>query len=206
MGDSVGSLDSIAAPDSPVCATERRIVSDQSECLEQLMVRYQQADDDAAAELIEKLSPRLFSFFARSTSTRVQAEDWLQECWLRVHKARHSYRPGAPVLPWIYGVARYTRLDGLRRLQRDRVLEELKEETLACKESEASMHHSKTELWHLLGKLPQSQQEVILLQKVVGLSQEEVARATGSTVGSVKQRAHRGYRNLRSALQGQGVE
>jgi RNA polymerase sigma-70 factor (ECF subfamily) len=57
----------------------------------------------------------------------------------------------------------------------------------------------------LVAELPQSQQEVVKMLKVAGLSLEETARATGSTVGSVKQKAHRAYRRLRELLVAQGM-
>jgi RNA polymerase sigma-70 factor (ECF subfamily) len=55
-----------------------------------------------------------------------------------------------------------------------------------------------------VASLPESQREVLTMLKVNELSLEEVARATSSTVGAVKQRAHRAYERLRSLLdQGQ---
>jgi len=48
--------------------------------------------------------------------------------------------------------------------------------------------------------LPQSQREVIFLLKVAEMTLEDVARATSSTIGSVKQKAHRGYATLRERL------
>jgi RNA polymerase sigma-70 factor (ECF subfamily) len=56
------------------------------------------------------------------------------------------------------------------------------------------------DLWRLVGQLPPSQQEVVQMLKISGLSLEEVARATGSSVGSVKQKAHRAYQKLRELL------
>jgi RNA polymerase sigma-70 factor (ECF subfamily) len=53
----------------------------------------------------------------------------------------------------------------------------------------------------LLARLPESQQEVLTMLKVDGLSIEEIARATSSTAGAVKQKAHRAYQRLRSFLQ-----
>jgi RNA polymerase sigma-70 factor (ECF subfamily) len=52
--------------------------------------------------------------------------------------------------------------------------------------------------------LPQSQREVIFMLKVSGMSLEEVARATASTVGAVKQKAHRAYAALRRMLEKEG--
>jgi RNA polymerase sigma-70 factor (ECF subfamily) len=56
----------------------------------------------------------------------------------------------------------------------------------------------------LLAPLPESQREVIQMLKVAGLSLEEVARATSSSVGSVKQKVHRAYKKLREEMSGVG--
>lgn len=170
------------------------------------MRRYQQADAAATAELVRTVSPMLLRFLAGPLQTRAHAEDMLQECWLRIHKARHTYRQGAPVLPWVFAIARYTRVDAYRRRsQIDRReyqsehLEALAPATVASPADTDGM-----DLWNLVGELPASQQEVVKMLKVTGMSLQEVARATGGTVGSVKQKAHRAYTKLRQLLEAQG--
>ena len=58
------------------------------------MCRYQQADHAAATALVAALSPALLRFFRFNSASREQAEDLLQETWLKIHRMRHSYRPG----------------------------------------------------------------------------------------------------------------
>ncbi len=91
--------------------------------LEQLMGRYQQADAVAATALIEQLSPQLYRFFAAQLGARDEAGDMLQDAWLRIHRVRHTYRPGEPVLPWVYAVARCVRVDSYRKRRRIAVKE-----------------------------------------------------------------------------------
>jgi RNA polymerase sigma-70 factor (ECF subfamily) len=52
----------------------------------------------------------------------------------------------------------------------------------------------------LLAPLSPAERETVVMLKVTGMSLEEVARATSSTVGSVKQKAHRAYKKLRNLL------
>ena len=52
-----------------------------------------------------------------------------------------------------------------------------------------------------MAQLPDSQREVLTMLKVLGMSVDEVAGVTGSTAGSVKQKAHRAYTRLRMILQ-----
>jgi RNA polymerase sigma-70 factor (ECF subfamily) len=66
------------------------------------MKRYQRGDTTAVTALVECLTPRLYRFFASPTNSSADAEDMLQEAWLRVHRVRHTYRGAEPVLPWLY--------------------------------------------------------------------------------------------------------
>src|SRR5277367_3000529 len=92
--------------------------------LDRLMARYQHADPEAPTALIGALSPALLRFFrTQDLMSREQADDLLQETWLRIHRVRHTYRPGQPVLPWVYAIARRVRVDGYRRTRRIRVHE-----------------------------------------------------------------------------------
>ncbi len=68
------------------------------------MERYQQADSDAPAVLITALSPALLCFFRSQPANRERADDLLQDTWLRIHRVRHNYRPGVPVLPWVFAI------------------------------------------------------------------------------------------------------
>jgi RNA polymerase sigma-70 factor, ECF subfamily len=168
--------------------------------LEQLMVRYQQADEAAARSLIEQLSPQLYRFFASQLGDAGDASDMLQDAWLRIHRVRHTYRPGEPVVPWIYAIARCVRVDSYRKRRRITV-REIVLESLPERSDERAESHDLPAFDTLIADLPASQREVLTLLKVNGLSLEEVARATSSSVGSVKQKAHRAYERLRGLLE-----
>jgi sigma-70-like protein len=86
--------------------------------LRDLMVRYQQGDAAAVDTLVTNLSPALLRFCWGPAMSHSDAEDLLQDCWLRIHRARHTYLPSEPLLPWIFAVARHTRLDAHRRRRR----------------------------------------------------------------------------------------
>ena len=138
-------------------------------------------------------------FFRSQTRSYEQADDLLQETWLRIHRVRHTYRPGEPVLPWVYAIARRVGVDGYRRTRRVSAHEtpmEVLPERPEYRPPPASLPDFET----LVAGLPEAQREVITLLKVGGLSLEEVACATSSSVGAVKQKAHRAYERLRAIL------
>jgi len=172
--------------------------------LEMLMARYQQGDFAAATSLIQRLSPRLHRFFAVQIASRGDADDLLQETWLRLHEVRRTYRAGEPLLPWLYAIARHIRVDHYRKERRLATRQGRLEEMPPVAGPPAAPAETPG-LEALLAPLPESQREVIAMLKVAGMSLEEVARATSSSVGSVKQKAHRGYQKLRERLTSMGL-
>src|SRR5258708_2396564 len=165
------------------------------------MRQYQRADPDATTQLIRQVSPLLLRFLINQCRNAAEAEDLLQDTWLRIHKSRHTYREGEPVLPWMFAIARHVKVDGYRRFHRihsrERVMFPLPEPPQPSGAPIAAIPDFGT----LIAALPASQREVVSMLKVSGMSLEEVARATASSVGSVKLKAHRAYQKLRSILQ-----
>src|SRR6266481_1328394 len=133
--------------------------------LDQLMVRYQQADQAATATLIERLSPRLHWFFASQMGSRTDADDMLQDLWLRIHRVRHTYRPGEPLLPWVYAIAHRVRIDSYRKRRRTSPeigVDVLPERAVQEKQSNVPAFDE------LLATLPEGQREVLTMLKVGG--------------------------------------
>lgn len=167
--------------------------------LRKLMTRYQRADPSALDELVRAVSPPLLRYFSSSRFDRNEAEDLLQNCWLRIHRSRDTYRASEPVMPWMYAVARHTRLDAYRkrrRLAAREVLVGAVPEVLQA--DNPDVHAGNFE--SMISGLPDAQREVLIMLKVSGMSLEEIARATASTVGAVKQKARRAYATLRQVL------
>src|SRR6202163_975056 len=129
------------------------------------MVGYQRADSAATSVLIRQVSPLLLRFFASQCGSRPDAEDLLQDTWLEIHKVRHTYRPGEPVLPWIYAIARHVRVDSYRKAQRIERHEQ-QVEVLPEHAFRAAVRGRGPDLETLLGALPESQREVIAMLKI----------------------------------------
>jgi RNA polymerase sigma-70 factor (ECF subfamily) len=124
----------------------------------------------------------------------------LQEAWLRIHRVRHTYRPGEPLLPWVYAIARCVRVDSYRKRRRiagREIAVEVLPEPAVAREDPTDL----PPFDQIIAELPASQRQVLTMLKVNGLTLEEVAQATSSSVGSVKQKAHRAYERLRGLIQ-----
>jgi RNA polymerase sigma-70 factor (ECF subfamily) len=179
---------------------ERDAPARRSTELDRYMERYQQADPAAPVALINALSPALLRYFRSQSASRAQADDLLQETWMRIHRMRHTYRPGEPVLPWVYAIARRVRIDAYRRTRRLAAYETATGVLPEAPPRVGPIRSSLPDFETLIAALPEAQREVLTMLKVGGLTLEEVARATSSTVGAVKQKAHRAYEKLRTIL------
>ncbi len=168
--------------------------------IEHLMSRYQQGDFAAASALVDRVSPQLYRFFTAQAFSRTEADDLLQETWLRIHKVRHTWRPGEPALPWFYAIARHIRVDHYRKTLRSATGARTLEAVSASLPARSPISDQAEQIAALLAPLSDGEREVLEMLKVAGMSLEEVAGATSSSVGSVKQKAHRAYKKLRKAF------
>ena len=108
-------------------------------------------------------------------------------------------------MPWVFAIARHTGLDGFRKRRRLASREVLVSDPPDSAAQSGEQSKDTDRFTRIVAELPESQREVLIMLKVSGMSLEEVARATSSTVGSVKQKAHRAYERLRATFKKEGA-
>ncbi|MDQ0305111.1 sigma-70 family RNA polymerase sigma factor [Ancylobacter polymorphus] len=130
--------------------------------------------------------------YARSKISHggVDPEDVVQEVLLAIHLKRHTWLPEAPVLPWVYAIARFKLIDAFRRRGR-RVEVELDDiaETVPQPEVETV---SARDIGRALEGLAPGQRSVVAAISVEGRSVEETARTLDMTESAVRVALHRG--------------
>lgn len=82
------------------------------------MARYAGGDNLAFERLFALFAPRIRAFLLRSFSDGAVADDLMQTTFLKLHRARESYRSESPLKPWLYAIAAGVRRDELRRRYR----------------------------------------------------------------------------------------
>jgi RNA polymerase sigma-70 factor (ECF subfamily) len=172
---------------------------------EELFEAHCRGEPGAFAELVRRRGPALLALLRRGLATPEEAQDLLQQTFLHAHRARHDFRPGARLQPWLYTIALNLKRETLRR--RGRRLVEARSETI---EDEAAAQASPEEvatgadrvrrLEAALAKLPAAQREVVELHWRHDLSFGELASVLGIGVSAAKVRAHRAYKTLRDLL------
>lgn len=86
---------------------------------EELMAAFAAGDDGAVGELYERYRPALRARAMRTRSAS-DADDVVQQTFVRLFQARHSYRLGEPVRPWLHAIANNVRRDSDRSRMRRR--------------------------------------------------------------------------------------
>jgi RNA polymerase sigma-70 factor (ECF subfamily) len=175
-----------------------------------LMQRYQAGDAGAFRELYAIAAPRLLGYLAKLSKSRATADDLLQQTFLKIHRARGAYVPGADPLPWFFAIAHRTFIDEARKVQRGIVraagddVPEVPAGLDGAPDDRRDEPRVDPELARAavdaLAQLPAQQREAVVLTKLEGKSVAEAAEITGATVGAMKVRAHRGYEALRRLL------
>jgi len=72
----------------------------------QLMLQFQQGDEDAFTSLFKQYYPMIFKFSYRVLMNSHDAEDITQETFLQVYKAAPRYKPMAKFTTWLYIIAK----------------------------------------------------------------------------------------------------
>ncbi len=173
--------------------------------LTRLMIGYQNGQLEAFESLYRAMAPPLLRYvnsFVRNASI---AEELLQDTFLQVHRARHTYLPPRPVKPWLYAIARHVALMYLRSTKRRSKHEILADEELPeLPISPAAEDLGDTLLVRRsLADLDPAQREILVLHHMLGLSFKEIGAVLGTTAGAAKVRAHRAIKVLRERLQPQ---
>jgi RNA polymerase sigma-70 factor (ECF subfamily) len=83
-----------------------------------LMLRVQDGDDGAFAELVQRYRPRVFGSFVKRLGDRQEAEDLTQDVFLRLYRARHNYQPRARFGTWLFHVSQNVARNALRSRRR----------------------------------------------------------------------------------------
>jgi RNA polymerase sigma-70 factor, ECF subfamily len=144
----------------------------------------------------------LYGMAYRLTRSPADAEDLVQETFLRAFRSFDSFTPGTNIRAWLYTILQRARIDLLRRSGRGPMTVELQDDcphaTVAPEQDRLAHGHEDLER-ALLG-LPESYRAAVILRDIDDFSYEEIARILDVPVGTVMSRIHRGRVLLRKAL------
>ncbi|MBU0711508.1 sigma-70 family RNA polymerase sigma factor [bacterium] len=178
---------------------------------EELIRRFQAGDETAFEEIVNRYKNRLMNFAYRFVLDREEAEDIVQDTFLKVYQNRYAYKEIAKFSTWIYTITANLAKTILRK-RRNRKLfffsrlgPEDKDMDFPSNERDAQ---SKIEgkfdeqtIQKAIIKLPEHFRTAIILRDIQELSYEEISNIINAPLGTVKSRINRARLKLREDLQ-----
>jgi len=170
--------------------------------LRELMRAYQSGRREAFDELYAALAPALRRYLLSHARDAAKADDLVQETFLQLHRARHTYDAAYPVTPWAMAIARHVRLmDRRTQSRRPWAPEDVTELVLPVR-GEAAAYAERTDVRRALGHVDASRRAAIIQHHVWGWSFKEIAAKAGIAETAAKLRSSRGMAQLRALLKG----
>ncbi len=174
--------------------------------LRELMGEYQQGRFEAVDDLFAALAPVLRRYLIAHARDGARADDLVQDVFLQLHRARHTYDPAYPVMPWVMAIARHVWLmDQRTRARRPWASEDVTEMELPAR-GEAAAYTEKADVRRALDQVAPSRRDAVIQHHVWGHSFKHIAGKAGITETAAKLRSSRGMAQLRMLLKGHGPQ
>jgi RNA polymerase sigma-70 factor, ECF subfamily len=179
----------------------------------ELLKRVASGDEDAFRLLYERHHRLAYAVIYRHLGHSGEAEDLVQEAFLRVYRAADTYEPTAKFSTWFYTIVTNLCLNYKRTKARDRLrllggkgpdddarLEEVAADDVAEHDS-LDIEERARMVREAMDELPDNQRMVLILSRYEDKSYEEIAEILGTTVPAIKSLASRARGTLRDKLQ-----
>ena len=168
----------------------------------ELLARVKANDTTAFSVLVDRYKVRLFNLIYRMLRNREEAEDILQETFLRVFRERERYDPTYSFSTWIYTIALNLCRNELKRRKKIKFfgIDLIKDDRRYAVEESGNKNCLSSTLEKAIASLPDKYRTAFLLREVNQLSYEEMSQSLSIPLGTVKSRVNRARLMLRERL------
>ena len=181
------------------------------------LIHSAQAGDHPAFEmLVRRYSERAFRAAFRVVRDTDQAEEVVQEAWIKVYRALRGFESRSSFYTWLYRIVVNLALDRRRRGKGvvsvewdDQVAHQIDARSAQPVQQDPEVASRRAEVRALVGEgiqgLPDGQREVLLLREVEGLSYEEISDTMRISKGTVMSRLHYARKKMVAFLGERGI-
>jgi len=165
------------------------------------MLSVMNGDRAAYSALFERHTASVWSFVRGLCRVEATAEEAFQETWLKVFRARATYKVGAKFRSWLFTIAANTSRDLRRReVRRIETVELVKEPS-----SPSKTMGDEAKILAAIDKLSETLREPFILGAIQGFDHNEIADVLGITPANARARVSRARATLREHLRGSGL-
>ena len=154
--------------------------------------------------IVKEYSERLYWHVRRMVGCHEDADDLLQEIFLKIWTALPSFRGEAQLYTWVWRIATNETLNHLRKERVRAALRFASADDLGARKIEGDPYFNGTaaqrELWKSVARLPQKQRQVFVMRWWDELSYEEISAITGTSVGALKASYHIAQEKIKLTL------
>jgi RNA polymerase sigma-70 factor (ECF subfamily) len=174
------------------------------------------ADREGFADQAMEMMPSLYSAALRMTRNRADAEDLVQETYLRAYRGFSGFQSGTNLKAWLYRILTNTYINTYRAKKRrpdETELDDVEdlylyhrigglEAAMAGRSAEDELldRFTEAEVKEAIEELPDNFRMAVLLADVEGFSYKEIAEILDIPIGTVMSRLHRGRKALQKRL------
>ena len=155
---------------------------------------------------MDEYLPRVFRFALRLTGSRQEAEDLVQETFLRAWRRRSQLRDPNATAPWLFTIAKNLWDDRLRHKARRPAafepLDDNQQSTASGPDHDLAVQDDLCRVLEAMNSLPARQREVLHLSGCEGLSVREISQVLGITSDAVKASLCEARKRLRRQFRG----
>ncbi len=168
--------------------------------LEKQIARLAEGDISALGDLYEESKAAIYGLALSIIKNPQDAEDIMQNTYLKIYQSSLSYQPRGRPLAWILKITRNLALDKLRSMASKEL--PLDSEIIADRDSDFSEAAlDRLVLSTVLNKLSEEERQIVMLHSVARLKHREIGEILDIPLGTALSRYHRSLAKLRKLLE-----
>jgi len=152
--------------------------------------------DDIGA-LWKELSSNLKTFILKKVGNEHDAEDILQDVFLKIFTNLDQLKDNNRIYAWIYQITRNSIFDYYRKKKIETDISALPEKVITSNDEEEMINELVLCLKNMIESLPDKYKQAIMLTELGGLTQKELAQKLGISISGAKSRVQRGRMMLK---------